>query len=86
MCLSPLLYRSYIIQKMMGPLTPEQNDAFFKNPRFAGYKFPDMSRPTDSLDKRYGARVSKHAINFMKSLLMMDPTQRLNGQQCLDHP
>ncbi len=35
----------YVIQKVMGPLTPEQTELFLRNPRFLGLKFPDMSRP-----------------------------------------
>ncbi len=35
----------YIIQKVLGPLTPQQMDMFLRNPRFLGFKFPDMSNP-----------------------------------------
>ena len=35
----------YIIQKVLGPLTSQQNETFLRNPRFVGFKFPDMSRP-----------------------------------------
>ena len=28
----------YIIQRMLGPLTAEQNDLFLRNPRFVGLK------------------------------------------------
>ena len=35
----------YIIQKVLGPLTVEHNELFMTNARFAGLKFPDMSKP-----------------------------------------
>lgn len=75
----------YIIQKMQGPLTTSQKDMFFKNSRFAGYKFPDMTIPADSLEKRYGQKVNKIALDFMKRLLHMNPAERLTGKQCLSH-
>jgi cyclin-dependent kinase-like len=43
----------YIIQKALGPLTAQQNDMFLKNPRFIGFKFPDMSKPTSLLVRVY---------------------------------
>ena len=41
----------YIIQRVLGPITPQQLDIFLHNPRFLGLKFPDMARP-DTLAKR----------------------------------
>lgn len=35
----------YIIQKVLGSLTPQQHEIFLKNPRFAGFKFPNMTHP-----------------------------------------
>ena len=43
----------YIIQKVLGSLTPEQHEMFLRNPRFLGLKFPDMSRP-ETLQVRSG--------------------------------
>lgn len=59
----------YIIQRMMGPLTDQHMQLFLKNPRFAGLKFPDMSRP-ETLQKRYVGNLSKRAMNFMKACLV----------------
>jgi len=42
----------YIIQKVLGPLTPEQYDMFLQNPRFSGLSFPDMSKP-ETLQQKY---------------------------------
>jgi cyclin-dependent kinase-like len=41
----------YVVQKVLGPLTPEQMEMFLRNPRFLGLKFPDMSKP-ETLEKR----------------------------------
>lgn len=35
----------YLIQKMLGPLTPGQQEIFLKNPRFLGMKFPEIGKP-----------------------------------------
>lgn len=75
----------YLIQRVLGPLTAEQLELFLRNPRFLGLKFPDMSRP-ETLEKRYLGKVTKKLIQFMKSLLKMEPTERANSTECLDHP
>lgn len=75
----------YIIQKVIGPLTPEHQELFMLNPRFAGLKFPDMSRP-ETLQKKYVGKLSKRALSIMKGLLSMEPTERPNSDQCLQHP
>ena len=42
----------HVIQKVMGPLTAEQNEMFAKNPRFIGLKFPAVNNP-ETLEKKY---------------------------------
>jgi cyclin-dependent kinase-like len=74
----------YIIQKMLGPLSAEQMELFYKNPRFHGYKFPDMSKP-ETLSKRFFGRVGKAGLNLLKGMLELEPSKRLTCQQCLDH-
>mmetsp|Transcript_26121 Transcript_26121/g.57082 ORF Transcript_26121/g.57082 Transcript_26121/m.57082 type:complete len:752 (+) Transcript_26121:295-2550(+) len=74
----------YIIQRLMGPLTDEQYQLFLRNPRFAGLKFPDMSRP-ETLDRKYSSKLPTAALDFMKGLLAIDPSQRLTCTQCLQH-
>mmetsp|Transcript_46751 Transcript_46751/g.124168 ORF Transcript_46751/g.124168 Transcript_46751/m.124168 type:complete len:142 (-) Transcript_46751:378-803(-) len=74
----------YVIQKVMGPLTPEQTELFLRNPRFVGLKFPDMSRP-ETLEKRYVGKVTKKALSFMKGLLQMDPSKRMQAHEALQH-
>lgn len=74
----------YIIQKVLGPLTPEHQEMFMFNPRFAGLKFPDMSKP-ETLQKKYVGVLSKRALNIMKWLLGMEPNDRPTAEQCLQH-
>jgi len=75
----------YLIQRVLGPLTPEQHELFLRNPRFLGLKFPDMTRP-ETLEKRYLGKVTKKLIVFMKSLLKMEPTERSTAAEGLDSP
>jgi len=75
----------YIIQNVIGPLTPEQHELFTKNPRFLGYKFPDLSRP-ETLERKYAGKASKLAISFMKELLQMDSSKRPTAEEALNHP
>lgn len=72
----------YIIQKVLGPLTNEHQELFMTNARFAGLKFPDMSRP-ETLQKKYMGKLSKSALTFMKALLSMEPSDRPSAQECL---
>eukprot|EP00955_Chlamydomonas_euryale_P011183 120778-Chlamydomonas_euryale.AAC.2 len=55
----------YVIQRLVGQLTQEQQTLFLRNPRFAGLKFPDMSRP-ETLDRKYGASLPAAALDFLK--------------------
>lgn len=74
----------YLIQRVLGPLTPEQLELFLRNPRFLGLKFPDMTRP-ETLEKRYLGKVTKKLIQFMKALLKMEPSERATSTECLEH-
>eukprot|EP00775_Hariotina_reticulata_P001776 gene1776-2112_t len=69
----------YLIQKMLGPLCRAHDILFLKSSRFAGLKFPDMSRP-HSLDAKYRSSISSDALDFLKGTLAMDPKQRLTSQ------
>ena len=75
----------YIIQRQLGGLTQSQMDMFLRNPRFVGLKFPDMSRP-ETIEAKYGNKLTGHALSFMKALLRIDPAERLTGADCLSHP
>ena len=75
----------YVIQKIMGNLTYEQQEAFQKNPRFTGLKFPEISRP-ETLEKRYLGKLNKVELSFMHGLLTMDPNERFTASEALNHP
>ncbi|GBG27453.1 Cyclin-dependent kinase-like 5 [Hondaea fermentalgiana] len=75
----------YIIQRILGPLTPAQNELFLRNPRFAGLKFPSMHNP-ETLQRKYMGKLGKQAMSFMTSLMRMDPRERLQGRAALEHP
>lgn len=74
-----------VIQKVMGPLTPDQKEVFQKQPRFLGTKFPDFGKP-ETLEKHYLGKISKKALSFMKGLLKMDPNERMTASEALQHP
>ena len=69
----------------MGPLIPDHMEAFQKNPRFIGMRFPEMNKP-ETLEKRYLGKLSKKAMAFMKDCLKMDPNQRITAAKALQHP
>lgn len=74
----------YVIQKVLGSLTPQQTELFLKNQRFFGLKFPDMTRP-DTLEKRYAGKVTKKALALIKGMLLMDPSKRLLAAEAHNH-
>ncbi|XP_077864308.1 uncharacterized protein LOC100378564 [Saccoglossus kowalevskii] len=74
----------YTIQKVMGPLPPDQMDMFRNNPRFSGLKFPDVSN-FQTLERKYFGVLNAVVLDFMKNTLRMDPSERFTIQQCLDH-
>jgi cyclin-dependent kinase-like len=76
----------YLIQKVLGALTPEQSESFNKNPRFLGLKFPSDVTKLDTLEKKYTGKLSKNALSLMIGLLKMDPAERFTGEQALSHP
>lgn len=75
----------YLVQKIIGSLTPDHVELFMSNNRFAGLKFPDFSKP-ETLQKKYVGKMSKRAINFMKAMLSMEPLDRPTSLECLSNP
>ena len=61
----------FCIQKVMGKFPETLQEKFEANPRFVGYKFPDVSKP-DTIEKKYVGKMSTKAINFMKGMLDMN--------------
>eukprot|EP01135_Chromosphaera_perkinsii_P000169 Nk52_evm65s32 gene=Nk52_evmTU65s32 len=74
----------YTIQRVLGPLPPEQREMFLKNPRFVGLKFPDMSQP-ETLAKKYGKALTQEMTDFMTGVLQMDSSLRLSCSECKAH-
>ncbi|GAX83588.1 hypothetical protein CEUSTIGMA_g11013.t1 [Chlamydomonas eustigma] len=75
----------YIIQRLVGQLTLEQHTMFLRNPRFAGLKFPDMTRP-ETLDRKFASKLPSQAVDFIKGLLSVEAKYRPSCSQCLQHP
>jgi cyclin-dependent kinase-like len=74
-----------LIQKLLGPLTPFQQEMFFSNPRYSGHKFDSIHKP-ETIERRYYGKLNKTAVALMKALLKLDPKERLSGNDVLLHP
>lgn len=71
------------IQKLIGPLTNDQQKSALTNRRFKNLKIENKN--IDSLDKRFLGKVSKKELGFMKAILKMDPKERLSCKEALFH-
>lgn len=67
------------IQKTLGALTPFQQEQFAKNPRFIGFKFPDVTKP-ETIEKKYAGKLKKEGMDLLNGILMMDPKDRLTAK------
>lgn len=76
----------FMIQKLLGNLTPQQADTFRKNKRFANETLRDIQRPDTTLERKYGRKANRKALSFLKSLLVIDPDRRLTVDEALNHP
>lgn len=74
----------HCIQKVLGSLTDEQVDMFYKNPLFHKKNLLDVQKP-ETLERRYMGKLNKTAISFMKALLNVDPKLRLKGNAVFEH-
>ncbi|XP_067663394.1 cyclin-dependent kinase-like 3 isoform X1 [Haliotis asinina] len=74
----------FVIQKVIGPLPPDQMNMFYKNPRFSGLKFPAVASP-QTLTKRYMGILNSVLIDFMQRTLQLDPLDRCPIEDCLRH-
>ena len=60
-------------------------EKFDKNPRFVGFKFPEVGKP-ETLDKKYVGKMSASALSVMCGMLNMEVSKRLTAIECLAHP
>ncbi|XP_078088496.1 cyclin-dependent kinase-like 5 isoform X2 [Mustelus asterias] len=74
----------YTIQRVLGPLPPEQMKLFYSNPRFHGLRFPAVNHP-QTLERRYLGVISGVMLDLMKNLLKLNPSERYFTDQCLNH-
>ncbi|XP_041066968.1 cyclin-dependent kinase-like 5 isoform X3 [Carcharodon carcharias] len=74
----------YTIQRVLGPLPPEQMKLFYSNPRFHGLRFPAVNHP-QTLERRYLGVISGVMLDLMKNLLKLNPSERYLTEQCLNH-
>uniref|UniRef100_A0A4W3I300 Cyclin-dependent kinase-like 5 n=1 Tax=Callorhinchus milii TaxID=7868 RepID=A0A4W3I300_CALMI len=74
----------YTIQRVLGPLPPEQMKLFYSNPRFHGLRFPAVNHP-QTLERRYLGVINGVTLDLMKNLLKLDPSERYLTEQSLNH-
>ncbi|XP_076582624.1 cyclin-dependent kinase-like 5 isoform X2 [Chaetodon auriga] len=74
----------FTIQKVLGPLPPEQMKLFYNNPRFHGLRFPAVNHP-QTLERRYLGIISGALLDLLKNLLLLNPTERFLTEQSLNH-
>ncbi|XP_020558331.1 cyclin-dependent kinase-like 5 isoform X5 [Oryzias latipes] len=74
----------FTIQKVLGPLPPEQMKLFYNNPRFHGLRFPAVNHP-QTLERRYLGIIGVGLLDLLKNLLLLNPTERFLTEQCLNH-
>ncbi|XP_061593894.1 cyclin-dependent kinase-like 5 isoform X1 [Cololabis saira] len=74
----------FTIQKVLGPLPPEQMKLFYNNPRFHGLRFPTVSHP-QTLERRYLGIIGGGLLDLLKNLLLLNPTERFLTEQCINH-
>jgi cyclin-dependent kinase-like len=68
----------FLIQKTLGALPDDLHEKFIKNQRFLGMKFPEIQN-LDKLEKKYFGKICPKGMSFIKSLLKMDPKERMTA-------
>ncbi|XP_030237918.1 cyclin-dependent kinase-like 1 [Gadus morhua] len=74
----------YLIRKTLGDLIPRHQQVFHSNVFFSGVSIPEPDT-MEPLEKRFHV-VSPHALQVMKSCLVMDPCLRLSCEAILELP
>ena len=75
----------YCIQKALGGFMPAHMECFNKNQIFQGMKLPKIQK-LEGLEKRYSGKIEGIAIQFICSLVELDPEKRLTAKEALMHP
>jgi serine/threonine protein kinase len=76
----------FMIQKLLGNFTAQQQEVFRKNKRFANETLRDVTKTESTLERKYGRKANKKALQFLKSLLVIDPEKRLTVDEAINHP
>ncbi|XP_014666009.1 PREDICTED: cyclin-dependent kinase-like 5 [Priapulus caudatus] len=74
----------YTIQRVLGPLPPQQMHLFYTNGNFAGYNFP-AAQNCMTLEKRYEGVMSGVILALMKRVLVYDHHHRASIEECRRH-
>ena len=72
------------IIKILGNLPENLVNMYYENPIYNEKELFKVKRP-ETLERRYLGILSPTAIDFMKGLLQMDPSKRLNGETVFKH-
>ena len=72
------------IIKILGNLPEELVKMYYENPIYNEKELFKVKKP-ETLEKRYLGILSPTAIDFMKGLLELDPSKRLNGDTVFKH-
>lgn len=76
----------FMIQKLLGNFTPQQQEVFRKNKRFTNETLRDITKTETTIERKYGRKANKKTLHFLKSLLVIDPDKRLTVDEALHHP
>mmetsp|Transcript_81505 Transcript_81505/g.174644 ORF Transcript_81505/g.174644 Transcript_81505/m.174644 type:complete len:526 (-) Transcript_81505:129-1706(-) len=74
-----------VIQKVLGPLTPEHMEKCLELSCFKDVKFPDVSKP-ETLEKRYAGKMAEPQMQLLKGVLEMSPGKRFTAKAALKLP
>jgi len=74
----------YLIRKTLGDLLPRHLEIFSKNPFFKGLSIPEPE-VLEPLEVKF-PNINPATMDFLKGCFKMDPLERLNCEQLLEHP
>ena len=72
------------IIKILGNLPEDLVNMYYENPIYNEKELFKVKKP-ETLERRYLGILSPTAIDFMKGLLQLDPSKRLNGETVFKH-